>query len=424
MTRAGIFRGFSIVVIIWAATRGLLLGSGLFGAATLSSGRELQSGNIQRSWAGPVPLEIWARWDAEWYLLIAEEGYHLEERLARRRVVYGSADATGFFPLYPLAIRALGSVLERLPGIDRMPVRIVEGPAPESASSRRGALLAAALIISNGALLWLLLLLYRHVLETPSPGSTARAASQAPSRTALLSCAALLCFPPSLFLSAVYADALLLLLALLCFRSLRRRRWWRAAALGALASACKPGGILLAIPAAVLLFRAGGTLRDEGTRPARWLSLALYPAGAAGFSLYCARAFGDPLSWLHRQARWRGAFSGPWRAFIRWAEEPRIHGAHGSTVELAFAILALLLLLVVIRRRPLAESAFAAAVVIPPLGSSLWSFGRLSLQAFPLFIALGGWAARWPLLSLLYFLPATAGSMTLMAYYAAWWWAG
>lgn len=423
MTRAGIFRGFAIVAIIWAATRGILLGSGLIGAATLASGRELQSGNIQRAWAGPAPLEIWARWDAEWYLLIAEEGYHLEERLARRRVAYGSADATGFFPLYPLAIRALGSVLEHLPGIDRIPVRILDRDAPESPAGRRGALLAAALIISNGALLWLLFILYRHVLETPSTGAT-RTAPDALSRAALLACAALLCFPPTIFLSAVYADALLLLLALLCFRSLRRGRWWRAAAVGALASAAKPGGILLAIPAAIMLLRAGRTLRDEGARPARWLSLALYPAGAATFSLYCARAFGDPLSWLHRQARWRGALSGPWKAFIRWAEEPRIHGAHGSTVELTFAILALVLLLVVVRRRPLAESAFSAAVVIPPLCSSLWSFGRLSLQAFPLFVALGEWAARRPLLSLLYFLPATAGSMILMAYYAAWWWAG
>ena len=123
MTRGGVFRGFAAVVVIWAATRCLLLGSGLLGAASLGSGRALQSGNIQRSWEGPALLEIWARWDAEWYLLIAEEGYHLEERLARRRVDYGSADATGFFPLYPLAIRALGSLLERLPGIDRMPVQ-------------------------------------------------------------------------------------------------------------------------------------------------------------------------------------------------------------------------------------------------------------------------------------------------------------
>jgi hypothetical protein len=423
LTRAGIFRSFAAVIVIWAASRGLLLGSGLFGAAALGSGRALQSGNIQRSWEGPAPLEIWARWDAEWYLLIAEEGYHLEERLARRRVDYGSADATGFFPLYPLAIRALGSVLERLPGTDRIPVRILDARAPESGSGRRGALIAAALIISNGALVSLLLLLYRHVLDTQSRSPT-RATPDAHSRAALLACAALLCFPPSLFLSAVYADALLLLLAVLCFRYLRRRRWWTAAAVGALASAAKPGGILLAIPAAVMLFRAGRTLRDEGSPPTRWLSLALYPAGAAAFSLYCARAFGDPLSWLHRQARWRGTLSGPWRAFIRWAEEPRIHGAHGSTVELAFAILALILLLVVIRRRSLAESAFAAAVVIPPLGSSLWSFGRLSLQAFPLFIVLGEWAARRPLLSLVYFIPATAGSMILMAYYAAWWWAG
>ena len=36
-----------------------------------------------------------ARWDAEWYLLIAREGYHLEHHMEGRRVRYAPADATG-----------------------------------------------------------------------------------------------------------------------------------------------------------------------------------------------------------------------------------------------------------------------------------------------------------------------------------------
>ncbi|HXI03615.1 MAG TPA: hypothetical protein VNI57_10615, partial [Candidatus Saccharimonadales bacterium] len=116
--------------------------------------------------------------------------------------------------------------------------------------------------------------------------------------------------------------------------------------------------------------------------------------------------------------------SGPWRAFQRWAEAPRIQGAHGSTVELVFAILALVLLVYCIRRRPVAETLFAALVVVPPLCSTLWSFGRLSLQAFPLFIVLGCASRRRPAWSMAWFVPATAGMCFLSAYYAAWWWAG
>ena len=122
--------------------------------------------------------------------------------------------------------------------------------------------------------------------------------------------------------------------------------------------------------------------------------------------------------------RWRVAASGPSQAFQRWAEKPTIHGTHGSTVELTFAVMALAILIFVLWKRPLAESAFAAAIVMLPLTSTLWSFGRLSLQAFPLFVVLGYWASRWPRTSWLYFVPMTAGSLVLMRYYAAWWWAG
>ena len=112
------------------------------------------------------------------------------------------------------------------------------------------------------------------------------------------------------------------------------------------------------------------------------------------------------------------------RAFERWAEDPHLLGAHTSTVEMVLALLAIVLLVGCVRRRPLAETALAAAVVIPPLGSTLWSFGRLSLQAFPLFIVLGGLAARRPAWSLAWLLPSAAGLAFLASLYAGWWWAG
>jgi hypothetical protein len=122
--------------------------------------------------------------------------------------------------------------------------------------------------------------------------------------------------------------------------------------------------------------------------------------------------------------RWRGEASGPWRAFTRWAEDPRWHGAHGSTVELLLAVLALVLLVCCVRRRPAAETLFAALVVLPPLGATLWSFGRLSLQAFPLFIVLGGWLAGSRARAVAWLLPSAAAQAALAALYAGWWWAG
>ncbi len=384
----------------------------------MGSGRAAQPGNVQRPWYGPQALEIWARWDSEWYLLIAERGYHLEERMAGKRVAYHPADATGFFPLYPLLIRALGETVALMPGAGSMPTRIHPGEPPTAPGG--APYLLAALLISNGALLGAALLLYRRVLETGHGGGAAGPGG------ALVSAAVLLFYPPSLFLSAAYAESLLLLLGLLCFSLLRSGRWWSASLAGALASATKPSGLLLVIPAAVALAASGRRTGTGSAGPdrARWLTLLVYPAGLAAFSLYCRLAFGDPLSWAQRQMRWRGEASGPWRAFVRWAEDPRLHGAHGSTVELIFAVLALVLLVYCVRRRPAAETVFAGLVILPPLGSTLWSFGRLSLQAFPLFIVLGCWIAKRPARAIAWLVISAAGMAALAALYAAWWWAG
>jgi len=383
----------------------------------IPSGKALQNGNLQRGWSGPPVLEIGARWDSEWYLLIALGGYHLEEQMAGRRVAYEGADATGFFPLYPLLIRETARALEFIPAVRRIGVTPWSPRDSAAVAPGGAALLLAGILISNAALLATILLLRGRILATgETPG------------VALLSCAALLFFPPSLFLSAVYAESLLLCLSLLCFKFLRDRRWVAAALAGGLASATKPSGMLLILPAVLALAQPAsprsGSEGSSRTQFARWLTLPLYPAGVALFSLYCGREFGDPLSWLHRQDRWRGALSGPWRAIVRWAEHPVIHGSHGSTVELIFAVLSIALLLVALRRRPLAESIYSAAVVIPPLCSTLWSFGRLSLQAFPLFISLGGVLARRRGLAIAYFVVAAVGSALLMAYFGAWYWAG
>ncbi len=418
MTSSANRRALAGLLILFAVSRALLLGAGLHGARTLGSGRAAQPGNVQRPWYGPQALEIWARWDAEWYLLIAERGYHLEERMAGKRVAYRPADATGFFPLYPLLIRALGEALALIPGTGSMPTEIHSGEPPTAPGGTP--YLLAALLISNGALLGAVLLLYRRVLDTGHADGAAGPGG------ALVSAAALLFYPPSLFLSAAYAESLLLFLGLLCFSQLRSGRWWGASLAGALASATKPSGLLLMNPAAVALAasarRAGAG--SAGHDRARWLTLLVYPCGTAAFSLYCRLAFGDPLSWAQRQMRWRGEASGPWRAFVRWSEDPRLHGAHGSTVELIFAVLAVVLLVYCVRRRPAAETIFAGLVILPPLCSTLWSFGRLSLQAFPLFIVLGGWLAGRPARAVAWLVVSAGGMAALAAFYAAWWWAG
>src|SRR5918999_4969168 len=90
---------------------------------------------LTRSVAEPL-LSPLARWDAAWYLRIAESGYG------------GSDVRAAFFPLYPFLVRAMASPF---------------GASP-------GALLVAAYIVSLAAFLGALVLLHRLVsLELGRP---------------------------------------------------------------------------------------------------------------------------------------------------------------------------------------------------------------------------------------------------------------
>jgi hypothetical protein len=62
------------VLVLMLASRLSLLAVGLLASSLVPSGSGHQPGNLIWHPAAPAPLEIWARWDAEWYLLIADEG--------------------------------------------------------------------------------------------------------------------------------------------------------------------------------------------------------------------------------------------------------------------------------------------------------------------------------------------------------------
>ncbi|MCU0233038.1 MAG: hypothetical protein MUE90_03260 [Thermoanaerobaculales bacterium] len=382
------------IACLFVASRLALLAAGLLATWLLPSGRAVQGGNLVWHQAAPRALEIWARWDAEWYLLIADRGYEVGPVLARFAVDYEPAAAAGFLPLYPLLIRSLAPLLGGI---------------------------AAGVLISNLALLASLLLLHRLVaLEVG--GETGGTAG-------LAACAALLLHPSSLFLSAVYAESLFLALSLGTFLAARSGRFAAAGALGGLAALTRPFGLLLLIPV-VWEGWAGWRGRDGGSpRPVRWWTLAwaaLIPAALGAYLLFCRSVFGDPLALLHRQERWRGGLSGPWRAFVRWWEAgPSAHGSHGSTFELVVAVLCLAGLALMLRRLRAPYVLYTAAAMTVALGSTLWSFSRLSLTLFPFAMLLGGlWADNRRCVPVLYaFAGATVGGL-LMALFATGWWAG
>src|SRR5207249_1898103 len=139
----------------------------------------------------------WERFDGLWFLRIATKGY-----------VNGDGSAA-FFPLYPLAIRAVSFLIGGHP-------------------------FAASLIVSNLAFLAALLVLYFL---------TSSELSQSAARKAVMYISV---FPTAFFFLAPYSESLFLLLSVSSFWAARRRKWPLAALLGALAAATRSLGILIA----------------------------------------------------------------------------------------------------------------------------------------------------------------------------------
>ena len=361
-------------------SRAALLAVGVLALVLLGSARERMPGNLVAHPPTSPPLEIWARWDSEWYLLIAREGYGAGTFLRDYAVGYHPEDTAGFFPLYP----ALLGLLER-------------GGIPE---------VAAGVLLSNLALLAALTLLYLLVRE------------EWDETAAVTAVWVLLGFPFSLFYSAVYSESLALALTLAAFLLARRKHWGWLGVAGFLCTLARPTGLLAAPALAWEVKERGGGWRG-------YAALLGFPAGLAAFSAYCLREFGDPLVWAERQQRWRGGISGPWEAFRRFLESsPRLHGAHNSILELMFALAFLLALFPVLRRTPRSWGTYALLTVLVPLSSTLWSFGRLSLLTFPVFAWLGSTLRRDPAALAAYLSLALPLGGFFMALFACGWWVG
>ena len=424
-------------LLVWAAAIGTILAFG-FGPhrhAFDPPGLTRSLGRLGDLLAAPA-----ARWDAAWYLVIAEHGYRPE---------FGafSAPRAAFFPLYPLGVRALADI-----------------GAP---------LVLAGVLLSLAALGFGLYALHRLTALESGP----RAARLAVLLTALS--------PMAFYFSAVYSESLYLALSVGVFLCARRGQWARAAALGALASATRNTGVLVMLPLALLYLygpredrppdRAperdpGRGLRKAQERSPRaraWqlvarlqpryrvrpdaLWLALVPAGLGLYLAHLALAGGDPLSPFHAQTVWGRHFAGPYggvwdgaRAAFEGARQllsfQRQHiyfpagcspfiGAGHNLMLFGFLLLALPALVGVLRTLPLAYGVYVLVALAVPLSYPVASQPLMSLPRFLLVLfPLNMWLARWllgrggrraPAIALA---ASAAGMCLFVAQFATWHW--
>jgi hypothetical protein len=303
-----------------------------------------------------------ARWDAVWYLRIAESGYG------------DSAPRAAFFPLYPLLVRA----------------------AAAPAGGSEAALLAASFAVSLAAFLAALVLLHRLVsLELGRRFATP---------TLLL----LAVFPAALYFGAPYSESLFLLVSVGAFYAARTGSWAWAGACAAAASATRSAGVLLLIPLAMIWWSSRGRL----ARDAAWLLLA--PVGLLAYVAWLGLVEGDALRFLDVQDAWSRELVVPlaaaWDGFTAALDGLRqlasgertpalFEEAAGDPFRIAainimlFAALlfALVAAVGVLRRLPKAYGAWVAAALLLPLSfpvkpQPLMSLPRFLAVLFPIFM--------------------------------------
>jgi hypothetical protein len=304
----------------------------------------------------------WERQDALWFLRIATHGYRLND---------GSA---AFFPLYPLAIRAVSFVL-----FDHQ--------------------LAGAILVSNAAFLGGLVVLYFL---------TSSELSEDAARKAVLYLAV---FPTSFFFLAPYSESLFLLLSVTSFWAARRGKWPLAGVTGALAALTRNLGLLL-LPALALEAwhqwrerRDGGEGMRERGRALAWSLLwsGFVGVGTAAYLAYWQWFAGDWLRPITNQGLWQRVSSLPWNTLGQATRDAYQYvGAYpGGYHELDWVIVVPALAVAgyaLVRFRPAFGFYTWASILVPLcfsfLGRPLMSVPRFLVVLFPIFWGLAVLAER------------------------------
>lgn len=336
-------------------------------------------------------LHLWDRWDAIWYVKIAQQGYFTDE-------------ATAFFPLFPLLIHLVALVL---------------GPTHT---------LLAAMIVSN--LGSLAVFIGVGLLATQELG---RASAPRAIRIAAA-------YPLAFFMAAAYTESLFVALAVFALLFARRGAWRWAALCAFLAALTRPTGAILIAPlvwefarqryGSLFLTSARdwrawpGLIRrvlvDLLRTPAALATLALLvgavPFAVVLYAAYLGLRFGHPLIFLHVQSiYWHRTGQSLWKtlldAIIYFVQTPGwSYWQARQLIDLAPVLAFGVLTLLTIRRTPFSFTlymlgllylAMATPIDTVPHTVTLVSSGRFLVAAVPVFLLLTRWERNRPWLDML-----------------------
>jgi Dolichyl-phosphate-mannose-protein mannosyltransferase len=216
--------------------------------------------------------DSFARFDTGYYEGIAWNGY---------TPVPGGRSNIAYFPVYPMLIRAVGSLFGRHHAIYYI----------------------AGIGISWVCFILAMVTLY-HLARLDLPP---RRAERAVLLTAI--------FPFAFFYGVAYSESTFLLFVVLAFFLFRTRRWLLGGLCGAVATATRVPGILVVPALAWLAWR-----NLEPTRHGRISAAAGLLLSASGFGAYCFYVYwltGHPFEWAATLERWGNGYhpgGAPWTA--------------------------------------------------------------------------------------------------------------
>jgi len=311
-------------------------------------------------------IDVWARWDSDWFLKIAADGYSWP------------SSTPAFFPLYPFLVSGGAFLL-------------------------LGHAVLAGVLVSLVAGTVAFVLLYRLTVD--------RLGDEVARRAVLYLAVA----PTSLFFGAVYSESLFLALTLAAFVAAERGRFWRAGLAGGLALLTRSSGFALIPALAVIAWR-------EPDRRRALAGVALVPTLFLLYPLMLALWIGRPLAFVDAQSVvWERRLSpaGPFGGIIAAVE-------HRELVDLGVAFALVALGIVAWRRIGPAYGVYALTSVALPLTFisdkvPLWSMQRFAVVVFPAFMALATLTRRPRVVAIVAAILA-AGLAVYVVRWALWYW--
>lgn len=327
---------------LWDPATGTAL-AGQYKGTILSSSQTSPAEIFPYHNAKPYPnpwLGIWQRFDANWYISLAENGYG------------GVPGDDHYPPLFPVLLRLLRPIF--------------------------GTTFLAGLFLSHLATLYALKLLYEVFREW---GGTDRA-----KRSTLL----FLIYPASFFLFSAYSESLFLVAALLAFQQMRKRSWIWAGFWVFCAILTRLQGAALILPMLYLIWQDRPFLR----RFAHGFGLAL-PALGGFFYLFLRSQQVTEGTIPFVEAAWHARLVPPWETY-GYALQTLLSGRFTFIDALNWVVMTLFMILLIAgwRKIPLEYNLYTLVSLLIILiriveTQPLISMSRYALTLFPGFFVLG-----------------------------------